>query len=310
MPREIFGPGYAFLEHDDLLTFEEIVRLASVAVDGGVTKIRLTGGEPLLRPGIDELIGRLRPLTTPGGDRLDLALTTNGIALAPLARRLREAGLDRVTVSLDTLEPATFSQISETKAPLRRVLEGIDAAAEAGLRPLKVNMVVRRGINDHEIEAMAEHFRGTGIALRYIEYMDVGSTNGWRRDEVVPSAEVLERLQRRHALQPVSGQDSQTAARWRYTDGAGEIGVISSVTAAFCGSCTRARIAADGSLYTCLFAERGTDLRALLRSGSDDDAIADALFGRWRRRTDRYSELRGTIKPGNRRRIEMSYIGG
>ena len=308
MPRELFGPDHVFLPKEQLLTFEQIERIARVAVAGGVTKLRLTGGEPLLRAGIVELVGRLKGLRTPDGDGLDLALTTNATRLARLAAPLREAGLSRVTVSLDSLDETTFARMSDTRLPLAQVLDGIRAGQAAGM-PVKINTVVRRGVNDTEIESMAEHFRGTGVTVRFIEYMDVGTTNGWSLDDVVPSAEVIRRIDRRHPLSPVGDRGSATAARWRYADGSGEIGVISSVTAPFCGSCTRARLSADGHLFTCLFAADGTDLRPALAAG--DDALAHALFGTWRQRDDRYSELRGDATArSDRRRVEMSFIGG
>ncbi|WP_205547818.1 GTP 3',8-cyclase MoaA [Leucobacter sp. wl10] len=317
MPKEIFGRDYAFFERDELLSFDEIVRLARVASGLGVRKLRLTGGEPLLRRGIEELISELAALRTPAGDPLDLALTTNGSALPVKAAALKAAGLRRVTVSLDSLDDDRFQAINDVRFPVSRVLDGIAAAAEAGLGPVKINTVLKRGANDDEILALAEHFRGTGHALRFIEYMDVGATNGWVLDEVVPSAEVVRRIAAVHPLEPLEpSAPGETARRWRYRDGAGEIGVISSVTEAFCGSCTRARVSADGRLYTCLFASEGHDLRALLRGGAGDEELADALAGVWRERDDRYSELRSAerseIRPLGtpRRRIEMSYIGG
>nr|WP_243064501.1 GTP 3',8-cyclase MoaA [Humibacter sp. RRB41] len=308
MPREIFGPDHVFLPRERLLTFDQIERVARVAVGGGVTKLRLTGGEPLLRPGITDLVSRLSRLRRPDGGAVDLALTTNGTALARLAAPLRDAGLDRVTVSLDSLDDEGFGRISDTRMPLGRVLDGIRAAQAAGL-PVKVNTVVRRGLNDGEIESIAEHFRGTGAVVRFIEYMDVGTTNGWRLDDVVPSAEVVERIRRRHRLVPVAERGSATASRFRYADGSGEIGVISSVTEAFCGSCTRARLSADGHLFTCLFASDGVDLGPA--AAESDDTVAEVLFGAWRRRDDRYSELRGAeTGDHDRARVEMSFIGG
>ncbi|HWD62136.1 MAG TPA: GTP 3',8-cyclase MoaA [Humibacter sp.] len=308
MPRELFGPDHVFLPAERLLTFDQIERVARVAVSGGVTKLRLTGGEPLLRPGIADLVSRLSQLRRADSGAVDLALTTNGTALARLGAPLREAGLDRVTVSLDSLDDESFARISDTRMPLTRVLDGIEAARSAGL-PVKVNTVVRRGLNDGEIEAIAEHFRGTGVTVRFIEYMDVGTTNGWRLDEVVPSAEIVERIGRRHPLVPVAERGSATASRFRYADGSGEIGVISSVTEAFCGSCTRARLSADGRLFTCLFASDGVDLRHA--ATESDKAVADVLFGAWRTRDDRYSELRGADTQGRApARVEMSFIGG
>ena len=313
MPREVFGSDYQFLERDELLTFDEITRLARIAMGLGVTKLRLTGGEPLLRRGIEELIARLALLRTHEGRAPDLALTTNGSALPLKAAALRAAGLQRVTVSLDSLDDARFQAISDVRFPVSRVLDGIAAAKEAGLGPIKVNAVVKRGTNDDEILTLAERFRGTGCILRFIEYMDVGASNGWVLDEVVPSAEIIARIGEVFPLEPLTpSSPGETAQRWRYRDGAGEIGVISSVTQAFCGSCTRARLSADGKLYTCLFASEGYDLRARLRDGAGDDEIAAALTGVWDRRDDRYSEQRGEfLRAGSpRKRIEMSYIGG
>ena len=320
MPREVFGHDYAFLDRAEILSFEEIERVARIGASLGVRKVRLTGGEPLLRRGIEGLVARLAAIRTPDGASLDLALTTNGSALALKAEALKAAGLNRVTVSLDSLDDERFRAVNDVRFPVRRVLEGIAAAEAAGLTPVKINTVLKRGVNDDEIVPLAERFRWSGHPLRFIEYMDVGATNGWSLDEVVPSAEVLRRIDEAHPLQPVDRtQPGETAQRWRYADGAGEIGVISSVTAAFCGDCTRARVSAEGRLFTCLFASQGFDLRALLRSGADDGEIAAALRGLWSRRDDRYSELRGreTVPAGGRgagsrtrTRIEMSYIGG
>ncbi|MBK0420820.1 GTP 3',8-cyclase MoaA [Leucobacter sp. CSA2] len=311
MPKEIFGRDYVFMERDELLSFDEIERLARSAVALGVDKLRITGGEPLLRRGIEDLIERLAALRTPDGRKPDLALTTNGSALRVKAEALKAAGLDRVTVSVDSLSEERFQAINDVRFPLARVLDGIEAASEAGLGPVKVNAVVKRGVNDDEIVPLAEHFRGTGITLRFIEYMDVGSSNGWRLDDVVPSAEIVRTISAVHPLEPAAeARYGETARRWRYADGAGEIGVISSVTGAFCGTCTRARISADGKLYTCLFANHGFDLRALLRDGADDDAVTAALTGVWETRDDRYSELRAANAAPDRDRIEMSYIGG
>lgn len=316
MPKEIFGRDYQFRERDELLTFDEIHRLARVAVSLGVHKLRITGGEPLLRRGIEELIAMLAPLRTPAGEPVDLALTTNGSALPVKAEALAAAGLGRVTISLDSLREERFQAINDVRFPVSRVLDAINAATDAGLGPVKVNTVLKRGVNDDEILDLAEHFRGTGIALRFIEYMDVGTSNGWRLDDVVPSAEVVETVSAVHPLEPVAAtQPGETAKRWRYLDGAGEIGVISSVTGAFCGDCTRARVSAEGRLFTCLFASEGTDLRAVLRDGASDEALTEVLAETWRARDDRYSELRSGFTdfgkaPPVRDRIEMSYIGG
>ena len=313
MPREIFGRDYQFLERAELLSFEEITRVARIAVGLGVTKLRLTGGEPLLRRGIEDLIAQLAELRTPSGRALDLALTTNGSALPVKAESLRAAGLRRVTVSLDSLHEERFQAINDVRFPVSRVLSGIEAATDAGLGPVKVNAVIKRGTNDDEILSLAEHFRGTGHTLRFIEYMDVGATNGWVLDDVVPSAEVIARINEHYPLEPLSpSHPGEVAKRWRYLDGAGEIGVISSVTGAFCGTCTRARISAEGKLFTCLFASEGFDVRELLREGASDAAVAAALSGVWQRRDDRYSEERSELTGEGppRPRIEMSYIGG
>jgi cyclic pyranopterin phosphate synthase len=305
MPKDIFGPDYRFLPRTEVLSFEEIARLARVFKEHGVEKIRLTGGEPLLRKNLERLIEMLAGI---GG--LELTLTTNGSLLARKAGALRDAGLRRVTVSLDSLDDEVFRAMNDVDFPVARVLEGIDAATAAGLSPVKINMVVKRGVNDHGIVPMARRFKGTGHIVRFIEFMDVGATNGWRMDDVVPSAEVLRRLAAELPLEPIDpNYYGEVAERWRYRDGGGEIGVISSVTRAFCRTCTRARLSTDGMLYTCLFAAAGYDLRALLRGGASDREIDDALERIWRARSDRYSEIR-TAETAKRRKIEMSYIGG
>ena len=305
MPKEVFGRDYQFLEREALLTFEEIDRLARVFVRLGVEKVRLTGGEPLVRRNIEVLIDKLAAISG-----LDIALTTNGSMLPHKAQALSAAGLERVTVSLDSLDDDVFKAMNDVDFPAARVLEGIDAAARAGLTPVKVNMVVKRGLNDHSILDMARHFHDTGHILRFIEYMDVGTTNGWRMDDVVTSAEIVSRINDALPLEPIEANyKGEVAARWRYRDGGGEIGVISSVTGAFCGTCTRARISAEGSLYTCLFALKGFDLRALLRSDDSDDDIAGAISSVWGKRSDRYSELRSS-QTKDLPRVEMSYIGG
>jgi cyclic pyranopterin phosphate synthase len=304
MPKTVFGQDYRFMDRKELLTFEELERVARVFAGLGVEKIRLTGGEPLLRKELETLVERLRTI-----DGLDLTLTTNASLLARKAETLRAAGLDRVNVSLDSLDDATFRAMNDVDFPVTRVLEGIEAAAGAGL-PVKVNAVVKRGVNDDGVVEMARHFRGTGHGLRFIEYMDVGATNGWRLDDVVPATEIVERIGTVFPLEPIDpAYRGEVAQRFRYRDGAGEIGVIASVTQPFCGDCTRARISAEGKLYTCLFAVRGTDLRALLRGGASDDDLRDAIAGVWARRTDRYSEIR-TGRTSELPRIEMSYIGG
>ena len=305
MPKEVFGRDYQFLPQRDLLSFEEIERIARIFVAQGVQKIRITGGEPLLRKNIERLIEMLARI----GD-LDITLTTNASLLAKKARSLVDAGLKRVTVSLDSLDETVFRAMNDVDFPVAKVLEGIDTAAAAGLAPIKINMVVKRGVNDQDVIAMARHFKGSGHILRFIEFMDVGATNGWRMDDVVPSAEVLRSI---HAEMPLEAIDpnysGEVAERWRYVDGAGEIGVISSVTQAFCSTCTRARLSTEGKLYTCLFATSGFDLRALLRGGASDEAIAGHVAAIWRGRTDRYSEVR-TAATTKLAKVEMSYIGG
>ena len=327
MPKEVFGKDYRFLPQTALLSFEEMLRIARIFVACGVRKIRLTGGEPLLRRHLEHLVAMLADLRTPDGDPLDLTLTTNGSLLARKAAALRQAGLRRVTVSLDAMDDRIFRAMNDVDFPVADVLAGIDAAVAAGLGPVKVNMVVKRGTNEHEIVAMARHFRerhGGQVVLRFIEYMDVGATNGWRMDQVLPSAEVRARLHAAFPLVPLdAAQPGETAERWAYADGRGEVGFISSVTQAFCGDCNRARLSTEGQLYLCLFAERGHDLRALLRGAHpsgrpwSDAEIAAAIGLIWQRRDDRYSQLRAsrpaetdTPESGGRRRIEMSYIGG
>lgn len=314
MPKEVFDKDYQYLPHASLLSFEEITRLARQFLAHGVRKIRLTGGEPLLRKNLEILVDQLAQLRTVDGTPPELTLTTNGSLLARKARVLREAGLQRVTVSLDGLDDAVFRRMNDVDFPVAEVLEGIAAAREAGLGPVKVNMVVKRGTNEHEILPMARHFRGTGIVLRFIEYMDVGATNGWRMDEVMPSDEVRARIAAELPLVPLEASVAgETAQRWAYADGAGEVGFISSVTHAFCGACNRARLSTEGKLYLCLFAGNGYDLRALLRNGASDAELASAIGHIWQGRADRYSELRGTLAAdtGARgRRVEMSYIGG
>src|SRR5690554_2785884 len=314
MPKEVFGRDYAFMPREELLSFEEITRVARLAAAHGVEKLRLTGGEPLLRKGLPQLIEMLAALRAPAGHPLDIVLATNGSALAHSAQALKDAGLQRVTVSLDSLDEETFQAMNDIRFPVAKVLAGMDAAHEVGLGPIKVNMVVKKGQNDHDIVAMARHFRGTPYILRFIEFMDVGTTNGWKLDEVVPSDQVVAMIHDEFPLEPVpANYPGETSNRWRYVDGAGEIGVISSVTQSFCHSCSRARVSVDGKLFTCLFATEGHDLRALMRGGSSDDELADAMAQVWRARTDRYSELRsantGTLRPTGKR-IEMSYIGG
>ncbi|HYY76642.1 MAG TPA: GTP 3',8-cyclase MoaA [Gaiellaceae bacterium] len=305
MPREVFGRDYAFLPRAELLTFEEIERLARVFASRGVEKIRLTGGEPLLRRDLDRLVALLARI--PG---LDLTLTTNGVLLPAKAQALADAGLARVTVSLDSLDDDVFRAMNDVDVPVADVLAGIEAAHSAGLAPVKVNTVVKRGLNEESVLPLAGHFRGTGVVLRFIEFMDVGTTNGWRLDEVVPASEIVAAIDAEWPLEPVEpNYRGEVARRYRYRDGAGEIGLIASVTQPFCGDCTRARISADGTLYTCLFASGGHDLRAPLREGASDEELAAAIDGIWSRRADRYSELRSAETPA-RRRVEMSHIGG
>jgi cyclic pyranopterin phosphate synthase len=306
MPRDVFGRDHAFLPRAELLSFEEIARLARIFVGHGVEKIRITGGEPLIRKDIEHLIAMLR-----GIDGLDdLTLTTNGSLLPRKADALKAAGLQRITVSLDSLDDATFMAMNDVGFPVRKVLEGIEAADRAGLRPIKVNMVVKRGVNDHDVLAMAQHFRGTGHIVRFIEFMDVGHSNGWRMDDVVPAAEIIRTISDQWPLEPIDpNYRGEVAQRWRYADGGGEIGVIASVTQAFCSSCTRARLSAEGKLFTCLFGIRGHDFRALLREGRSDEEIADFLRSVWGMRKDRYSEIRSAMTR-DLPKVEMSYIGG
>lgn len=309
MPRDVFGPDYAYLPHKDILSFEEIARVAKVFVECGVEKIRLTGGEPLLRRDMDRLVALLAAI--PG---IDLSLTTNGSLLAKRARALKEAGLQRVTVSLDALDEATFKKMNDADYPVERVLEGIEAADAVGLGPIKVNAVIQRGVNEHSILDLAQHFRGTPHIVRFIEYMDVGSTNGWNFDQVVPSKEVIERISAQFPLESLDPlYPGEVAQRWRYSDGAGEVGVISSVTQAFCSSCSRLRLSTDGHIYTCLFAQQGQDLRPMLRDQTEtvesNAVLRSWIENHWRKRDDRYSEIR-TADSARAQKIEMSYIGG
>jgi cyclic pyranopterin phosphate synthase len=304
MPKEVYGRDYTFLPRRDLLTFEEISRLARVFAGLGVEKIRLTGGEPLIRRDVERLVEMLA--ATPG---LDLTLTTNGAVLAQKAQALKEAGLGRITVSLDSLDDAVFRVMNDVDFPVQTVLEGIDAAATAGL-PVKVNVVVKRGVNENSVVPMARHFRDEGHIVRFIEYMDVGHTNGWRLDDVVPAAEIVSAIDAEFPLEPLPPRyPGEVAERYRYRDGSGEVGAIASVTRPFCGACTRARLSADGSLYTCLFATTGHDLRALVRDGSSDADLAASIGGIWHERADRYSELRSAATH-DLPKVEMSYIGG
>ena len=312
MPKEVFDANYDFLPHAELLTFEEIVRVARISHELGVEKIRLTGGEPLLRRGIERLIEMLATALP----AVDLTLTTNGSALRAKAQSLKDAGLKRITVSLDSLDDATFRAMNDVDFPVAKVLDAIDAAAAAGLGPIKINMVVKRGVNDHQIVDMARYFKGSGHIVRFIEFMDVGATNGWRMDDVIPSAEVVRRIGAELPLVVADANyQGEVAERWRYIDGAGEIGVISSVSQAFCGTCTRARLSTDGQIFTCLFAEKGFDIKRLLRGGDEkgaDSVIRDALAAIWQHRADRYSEIRTARSQDEvkARKVEMSFIGG
>jgi cyclic pyranopterin phosphate synthase len=305
MPKEVFGGEFQFLEREQLLTFEEITRLARVFVTLGAEKIRLTGGEPLVRRNLERLIAMLSPI--PG---VDLTLTTNGSLLAKQAQALKDAGLQRVTVSLDSVDDAVFKAMNDVEFPVAKVLAGIEAAATVGFAPIKINMVVKRGVNEHSIVPMARHFKGTGHILRFIEYMDVGHTNGWRLDDVVSAAEIISILDAELPLEPVDpNYRGEVANRWRYRDGSGEVGVIASVTQPFCRDCTRARLSPEGSLYTCLFGIKGFDLRALMRGGASDEELARAIGRVWQVRGDRYSEIRSAATV-NLPKVEMSHIGG
>ncbi len=310
MPKEVFDSHHAFLPHSALLRFEEITRLARLFVAAGVQKIRITGGEPLLRRQLEKLIALLAELRTPQGEMLELTLTTNGALLPQKARLLKAAGLSRLTVSLDALDDATFRTMNDVDFPVADVLRGIDAAQDAGFEQIKINMVVKRGVNDGEIVPLARHFKGSGNIVRFIEFMDVGNTNQWRLDHVLPSRDVIERLQAAFPLLPLDANyPGEVAQRWHYADGGGEIGVISSVTQAFCGSCTRARLSTEGKLFTCLFATQGLDLGAPLRQGVDNQQLMDMITQCWKKRSDRYSMLRSSgLTDG--KKVEMSYIGG
>lgn len=306
MPREVFGPGYQFLPQEELLSFEEITRIARAFAQLGVCKVRLTGGEPLLRKGIEELVAMLAEID--GID--DLSMTTNASLLAGKAEELRDAGLNRVNVSLDSVDDATFRQVSDVNVPLERVLEGIETARKVGLEPVKLNAVIQRGVTDDGIEQLTGYARDNGYIPRFIEYMDVGNTNGWKLDDVVSAREIVERIDARWPLEAIEpAYPGEVAERHRFRDGAGEVGVIASVTQPFCGTCTRARISAQGELFTCLFASQGQDLRSLLRDGADDAELEESLRGTWAMRTDRYSELRA-FETTSRPKVEMSYIGG
>jgi cyclic pyranopterin phosphate synthase len=307
MPRERFHEQYRFLKSSERLTFPELVRLTRLFLQLGVVKLRVTGGEPLLRPGLTDLIGDLTSLP----NLEDIALTTNGVLLAQHAAALRAAGLQRVTVSLDSLDPDTFAQMSGGLGQLQDVLAGIAAARSAGLAPIKVNSVIQRGVNDHQVLDLLEHFRGTGVIVRLIEYMDVGNRNDWARERVVPSQELLGRISARWPVNPVgAAYIGEVARRYSYADGSGEIGFISSVTQPFCGHCARARLSSDGKFYTCLFAADGTDLRAPLRAGASDEELLTLIRAIWQRRDDRYSELRDNLRARGVQHVEMNHVGG
>ncbi|MEX0797590.1 MAG: GTP 3',8-cyclase MoaA [Acidimicrobiia bacterium] len=307
MPKEIFGPDYTFLTRDEKLSYEEITRVASIFVSLGVNKLRLTGGEPLLRREVEKLVGMLAEI--PGVD--DLTLTTNASLLARKAGVLRDAGLKRVTVSLDALDDETFKKMNDMDHPVEQVLEGISVAADVGLGPIKINAVIQRGVNEQAVVDLARHFRGTGHIVRFIEYMDVGTTNGWRLDDVVPAAEMIDSLNAVFPVEPIApNYPGEVARRYRYLDGAGEVGLIASVTQPFCGSCTRVRLSPDGSIFTCLFAGTGTDLKEPIRSGATDAELGSLIGAVWSRRSDRYSEIRSSQTVSIGQRVEMSYIGG
>jgi len=305
MPKEVFGRDYQFLEKEQLLRFEEIERLARILVSMGVKKIRLTGGEPLVRRDIERLVVMLATIP-----HVELTMTTNGSLLEQKALPLRKAGLERITVSLDSLDDAVFRAMNDVDFPVQRVLDGIEAASSAGLSPIKINMVVKRGLNESSILPMARFFREKGLVLRFIEYMDVGHSNSWRLDDVVPAAEILSRIDAEMPIEAVEpNYPGEVATRWRYHDGDGEIGLVASVTMPFCGGCTRLRLSAEGSLFTCLFATNGHDLKGLLRAGASDEAIRESIISIWQSRTDRYSEIRSSHTIGLPK-VEMSYIGG
>ena len=314
MPKEVFDQNYPYLSQKELLSFEEITRLSSIFATLGVEKIRLTGGEPLLRKNLEILIEMLSKIRSAEGKSLDLTLTTNGSILRKKAAALKAAGLQRLTVSLDGLNDDIFKKMNDVDFPVSDVLDGIKAAQEVGFENIKVNMVVKKGTNDHEIVAMAKHFKGSGVILRFIEFMDVGSSNGWNMEQVLPSKEVIARISAAFPLEPIEANYSgEVAQRWRYADGSGEIGVISSVTQTFCHECTRARISTDGQMYLCLFANEGFDFKTLLRSGKSDLEIANAVMSTWSQRDDHYSEIRGSNTANQSfgsRKVEMSYIGG
>lgn len=311
MPREVFGKDFVFLQRSELLSFEEITRLARLGVDLGVRKIRLSGGEPLLRHGVERLIEQLAGLRDAAGKPIEIALTTNGTLLAAKARSLKDAGLTRLTVSLDALSEDVFQRMSDSGVAVGRVLDGIAAAQAVGLAPVKVNTVVKRGVNEGEILPLVRHFRHSGVILRFIEFMDVGTTNGWRLDDVVTAQDILTRIDSEYPLRPVDpNYTGEVAKRWALADGSGEIGVIASVTQAFCHECSRLRLSTDGKLYTCLFATEGTDLRTPLRGGESDEQLLQRIIDVWSPRADRYSQLRHAATELPRKRIEMSYIGG
>jgi len=318
MPRQVFGPDHAFLQQSALLSFEEIERISRLMLPLGVRKLRLTGGEPLMRKQLDRLVAALAPMQTTEGERVDVAMTTNGVLLAKHAQDLKRAGLQRLTISMDALDDAIFKRMSDTSLSVRDVLAGIEAAQSAGFAGIKVNMVVQRGVNENQIVPMAQHFRNSGIELRFIEFMDVGTTNGWQHADVVSAQQIQAMLHAHFPLQALPARNPHdTAKRFAYTDGAGSVGFIASVTQAFCGNCNRLRLSTDGQLFTCLFATQGTDVKTALRNGTSDEALQAQLARLWSQRTDRYSEQRGQAAANasapasaSSSRIEMSYIGG
>ncbi len=312
MPKQVFGSGFQFIRHQDMLSFEEIARLATIFASLGIAKVRLTGGEPLLRRHIERLVGYLADIKRPDGSGLDLALTTNGSVLRQKAKVLFDAGLKRITVSLDALDNDTYMKMNDVGFPVSVVLDAIEYALAVGFSPVKVNAVIRKGYNEGQILPLVAHFKGTPVILRFIEYMDAGTSSGWHTDQIVPSARIIETIQSKYPIEPLEASyPGETAERWRHTDGGGEIGVISSITQPFCSACSRIRLSTDGKIYPCLFSTAGFDLRQLIRSGQSDDAIRQAVTDYWHSRADRYSELR--LKKEYRRdgqRIEMHYIGG
>ncbi|GAB1825329.1 GTP 3',8-cyclase MoaA [Turicimonas sp. TL08] len=313
MPKEKFEKDHSFLAHTELLTFEELERVAKIFIKNGVEKIRLTGGEPLLRKGIENLVAKLSSLKTWNGKNLDVAITTNGSALAKKAKALAEAGLKRITVSLDSMDPEVFMKLNDVGFPLEKVLEGIKAAEEAGIPSIKINVVVKKGVNDDKLLDIVKYFKGTKVIVRFIEFMDVGATNGWRMDDVIPSKAIVDQINKVYPVEPLDpNYTGEVATRWRFKDDGGEIGFISSVSEPFCKECSRMRLSVDGKIYNCLFATTGFDIRQMLRGGATDEEIEEAIGRIWSAREDHYSEIRTseTVKERKKNKIEMSYIGG